>query len=48
MLAKIRNENVVLNTACKTTLGLLKQANNIKGNIPRKQLAHWAKTDSSP
>ena len=29
----------------KTTLGLLKRAENIKGSIRRKQLAIWAKPE---
>ena len=43
--SRIRDENSALNMSWlrKTSLGLLKRAENIKGSIRRKQLAIWAK-----
>jgi predicted transposase YbfD/YdcC len=45
--SRIRDENSALNMSWlrKTTLGLLKRAENIKGSIRRKQLAIWAKPE---
>src|SRR5205823_66633 len=45
--SRIRDENSALNMSWlrKTSLGLLKRAENIKGSIRRKQLAIWAKPE---
>ena len=45
--SRIRNENSALNMSWlrKTSLGLLKHAENIKGSIRRKQLAIWARPE---